>query len=161
MANYNERQKLVLEDVQIIFRNFSGKPSDYNREGDRNFTVILPTEELAQRLTEDGWNVKCRPGRDENDPPIYTLSVKVLFHDNPAEAYRDPKCYLVHEDGNLVQLTPETAGTIDNVRIRQCDMTIIPWCWSRNGHSGISAYLEAIYVNIETDPLALKYGNLG
>lgn len=33
---------ILLEDVRIIFRNFAGREGMYNREGDRNFAVLLP-----------------------------------------------------------------------------------------------------------------------
>ena len=39
----------IVEDARIIFRNFSGKEGQYNREGDRNFAVVLPPD-IAQQM---------------------------------------------------------------------------------------------------------------
>ena len=48
------KEILKIKDAVIFFKNFSGKPSDYNRQGDRNFAVAIPTVELAEQLHNDG-----------------------------------------------------------------------------------------------------------
>jgi hypothetical protein len=55
---------VLMEGVRIIFRNFAGKEGQYNREGDRNFGVILP-DDVAQQMLADGWNVKYLKPREE------------------------------------------------------------------------------------------------
>ena len=60
---------LQIDDARITYKNFSGEASQYNREGDRNFALVIPdcmvehpdTKELmplVDILKEDGWNVK-------------------------------------------------------------------------------------------------------
>ena len=58
---------VLMESVRIIFRNFSGKEGQYNREGDRNFAVLLD-DAVAERMAADGWNVKwLKPREDSED----------------------------------------------------------------------------------------------
>jgi hypothetical protein len=61
---------VLMEGVRIIFRNFSGKEGKYNREGDRNFAVLLD-DKTAHAMAEDNWNVKWlkpREGRRRRNP---------------------------------------------------------------------------------------------
>ena len=80
---------LQIDDCRIIYRNFEGRGDKYNREGDRNFAVIIPDQETADALINEGWNVKIKPPRDEDDDPFMFLPIKIKFND------RGPNAYLV------------------------------------------------------------------
>ena len=67
---------LQIDDARIIFRNFSGEPSKFNRAGDRNFAVVIPEQDIADALINDGWNVKIKPPREEGDTPFMYLPEK-------------------------------------------------------------------------------------
>ena len=58
---------LQIDDARIIYRNFSGTGSKFNREGDRNFAVVIEDPELADALINEGWNVKIKPPRDGDE----------------------------------------------------------------------------------------------
>ena len=78
---------LQIDDARIIYRNFAGAGSKYNREGDRNFAVIIPEKEMADALIAEGWNVKVKPPRDEDEDPFMFLPIKVKFNDSGPNAY--------------------------------------------------------------------------
>ena len=82
------RDILQIDDARIVYRNFSGTGSKFNREGDRNFAVVIPDQDMADELVNRGWNVKIKPPRDEDDAPFMFLPVKIKFNE------RGPKVYL-------------------------------------------------------------------
>lgn len=142
---------LQIDDARIIYRNFSGAGSKFNREGDRNFAVVIPTEELADRLTELGWNVKVKPPRDDDETPFMYLPVKVKFNE------RGPAAYLKSGD-NLVKLNEDTVSCLDDVDILSVDMDLRPFDWEVQDKSGRTAYLQSICVTQQIDRFAAKYG---
>lgn len=69
MANPRVNENLVIENARLLFRNFSGRESKYNRAGQRNFCVYIEDAADAQKLIDDGWNVRVRPPREDGEEP--------------------------------------------------------------------------------------------
>lgn len=72
-------KKVVLKNVKIGYRNFSGRPSRYNLEGNRNFFVII-TEKQMEELKSIGCSVKVFRNKDGGE--IYGLMIRVLGPSN-------------------------------------------------------------------------------
>lgn len=141
---------LQIDDARIIYRNFRGEGSKFNREGDRNFAVIIPNEELADALIHEGWNVKIKPPRDEEEAPFMYLPVKVKFND------RGPHVYL-RTGKKTNKLDEESIAMLDDIDIVSVDMDIRPYDWEVNGKEGRTAYLQSINVTQEIDRFAARY----
>lgn len=150
------RKMLQIDDARLIFRNFSGKPDKFNREGDRNFAIVIPTQEQADALLNDtnewgvGWNVKIKPPREDGDEPFRYLKVKLSFND------RGPAIYL-NSGGNRRRLTEETIGILDNIDIERVDLDIRPYDDTGNYGPFRSAYLQAMEVVQNIDRFAARY----
>lgn len=143
------RDILQIDDARIVYRNFSGTGSKFNREGDRNFAVVIPDQDMADELVNRGWNVKIKPPRDEDDAPFMFLPVKIKFNE------RGPKVYLQSGE-KTVELDEEGIDCLDDVDILGVDLDIRPYDWEVNGKQGRTAYLQSIRVVQEIDRFAAR-----
>lgn len=143
---------LEIEDARIIYRNFAGVGSKYNREGDRNFAVIIPNEEIKEQLVEEGWNVKIKPPRDEDDSPFMFLPVKIKFNNRGPAAY-------VRSGDSVTRLNKDTIDMLDEIDIQSVDLDIRAYDWEVNDKTGRSAYLQAINVTQNIDRFGARYAS--
>ena len=144
---------LQIDDARIIFKNFEGRGDKFNREGDRNFSLLIEDPNTAEALQREGWNVKIKEGRDEDDGPFMRLPVKVKFTDY------GPNVYLI-SGGRRVELDEESIGCLDNIDIETVDMDLRPYDWDVNGRTGRTAYLQSMQVVQRIDRFAARYANM-
>lgn len=149
-VTFAPRGILQIDDARIIYRNFSGLGSKFNREGDRNFSIVIDDQDVADALVEAGWNVKIKPPREEGDIPFMHLPVKVKFND------RGPTIYL-KSGSSLNKLDEESVECLDHVDILGVDLDIRPYDWEVNGKAGRTAYLQSIHVTQQVDRFAERY----
>lgn len=143
---------VTFEDVRIVFRNFAGKEGQYNREGDRNFAVLLD-DRMTQQLEDTGWNVKYLKPREEGDLPQAYLPVSVSYKGRP------PRVVMITSKGRN-PLDEAQIEVLDWVEIKSVDLIVRPYDWVVNAKSGRKAYLKSIFVIIHEDELELKYADL-
>lgn len=145
---------VLMEGVKLVFRNFAGKEQQYNREGDRNFAVLLNAD-VAVNMLEDGWNVKYMKPRedDEEETEQAYLQVSVGYKGRP------PKIWLITSRGRT-SLGEDEVEVLDWADITNADLIVRPYEWAVNGKTGVKAYLKSLFVTIEEDALERKYAEL-
>ncbi len=139
----------MVEDATLIFKNFSGKEGQYNREGDRNFAVILDPD-TARQMLEDGWNVRSLAAREEGDEETPYIQVAVNFNNRP------PRIVMITSTART-SLDEPSCEVLDWADIRVADLIARGYEWSVNGKTGVKAYLQSLFVTIEEDALERKY----
>lgn len=145
---------LEINEARIIWPNFEGRGDRFNKQGDRNFHLVIPDQEIAQAMMNDkneygnGWNVKIKT-REDGEPPFMHMLVKVKFNG------RGPNVYLV--SGNKqVALNEDTIKCLDDIDILSVDMDIRPYDGEMaNGQTFRTAYLSAMRVYQRVDRFAI------
>lgn len=144
------RGVLQIDDARLVFKNFRGEGGKFNREGERNFAVVIETDEQYQALLNDTnkygdpWNVKIKDPRDEGDTPFMYLPVKVKFNEN------GPAIHLISGRANTL-LTEASVAILDTVDILQVNLDIRPYDGEVNGKTYRTAYLKSIQVIQDID----------
>jgi hypothetical protein len=147
----DEAKTFMVEDARIIFRNFSGEPSQYNREGDRNFVVLLDRD-IAKEMADDGWNIKTLPAREEGDEDQPMITVAVGYKNRP------PIVTMIGSlSGIRTRMTEETVGVLDWADFESVDLIARGYDWEVNDKKGTKAYLQTMFVTIREDALQQKY----
>ena len=150
MANVNN---INIEGAMIIWKNFSGERDKFN-PGKRGFSVVIDDTVMADELRQEGWNVKDRPlqeGADDSEQE-WTLPVKLNMN-------RYTQVWLIVGNHKTL-LNEDTVAQLDVVDIVNCDISIRPYEWEMNGRTGITAYVDSMYVTIRENKFAEKYADL-
>ncbi len=165
VKKYDLDQKTIwLEDVKIMqgnYKNFSGRKSEYNRVGWRTFCIIIDDMAFAEQLKEDGWNVKIRAPRDEGDLPVYYLQLKLSYNTDESNVnglrFSNPIVKRI-SGSNIVELSAETCGQLDDDEVETVDVRIRPSQWTVRGDTGYTGYVKELYA-VVSESLADKYAS--
>lgn len=148
-------ENIYFENAEITFKNFSGRPTKYQRqEGFRTFSVVVDDPDMAQHLSEDGWNVRILRPRNEGDGPKHILDVSINFN-----FWKKPEIYMIC-DGHKTKLDEEDLDILDGADIITSDIVVRPRLWDDNGTTRIKAYLQELYVTIQQSRFAAKYADM-
>lgn len=154
---------VTIEDAQLVLRNFTGKPGDFNAEGDRNTGVILPAD-LAQAMIEDGWPVKKFKDSPDGGEGDYWIPVSVKYRDKMGQMLRTPpRIVMITETRNGRNRTPlgeEEVEMLDWANIKSADIIIRPYEYLVSGRAGVKAYVQSLFANVELDALEQKYADV-
>lgn len=147
--------KRSIEDTRLIFRNFTGAPSQFNAKGDRNVGVLLDPE-TAAAMEAEGWNVKYlkhREGDDPNEPQQAWIKAKVSY------AIKQPKIFMITSRGKS-PLGEDELQVLDFAEFQKIDVMLEPSFYEMNGKTGYSCYVSSLYATIVEDELDLKYADV-
>lgn len=151
----NSMPDVVLENVSLKFLNFSGRIDQYNANGRRKFSVVLPPE-VARDMEKDGWNVKWpkpRPDFPDDDPFDPTLAVEASYR------IFSPQITVVLGK-RRVNYTEDMLDLLDTADIINVDLVIQPSFYDNPTGAGVKAYLKKAFITIEEDVLDKKYAHL-
>lgn len=176
---------LQIDDAKIIFRNFAGAPSKFNREGDRNFAVVINdmvrSIDDVQKLKDNGWkDDEIFVNEDAAVVPAMVIADRLATEGwnvkirDPKEEFdnpfiflpvkikfndRGPRVYLV-SGNNTNNISEDMVSMLDNIDIITTSMDIRPYDWDVNGKTGRTAYLQVIEVVQNVDRFAERYNSI-
>ena len=149
MSNVNPIIIMGLNPTDIRWKNFTGKVTERNKYGKRQFTLFLDPEIIdVQALIDEGWKVKVREYDETDKPTEYSIVVDLNYnYENPPEI----DLIINSEDGGRahgVHLTEEDVYQLDDVVFTACNIIVRGW-WSKNKFTGewsIKAALDRLQV---------------
>lgn len=151
MATRKVEGLITIEDARIGFKNFSGAPDRFNKDGGKRSFCVFLDKEFAEDLLAKGWNIKWLPARDDEEENQGYIQVAVAFQ-------YPPKIVMI-SSGRRTVLNGMTVNLLDKVSFKTADLTITPYNWEMNGRTGVKAYLKTLYVVLEEDEFESKYAD--
>lgn len=153
----DKKLSLLMENAQLLFMNFAGRPGQYNAEGDRNFCVLIDAD-IADDMRADGWNVKQLKGYEGEEGDHY-IQIAVKYRDRNGKDLIPPKIILQSSKGregigeNLVDL-------LDVAEFSKVDLIINGRARVEDGETKVKGYLKTMYAHLYEDYLDKKYAEV-
>lgn len=106
-------KKITLTNVKIGYKNFAGRASLFNIEGNRNFVVYL-NDKQASMLRDLGCSVKTiKENKEKNIPTSHIVIVRVIYSDQVYISDLVPKVYIKLRGGQEKLLTEKDMTIMD------------------------------------------------
>lgn len=182
--SFGPRGMLQIDDARLTHKNFKGEGSKFNREGDRNFSLIIDDAIIHIKDIEE-FGIPCEQEIDERigedyrwvtAENLYDLLRRLDWNIKRKESReegekpfmylpvkikfndRGPSAYFM--SGNKSnKLTEETIAILDDVYMSEVNVDIRPYDWEVQGKTGRTAYLHSIEVTQEIlDRFAERHG---
>lgn len=155
--DFDKTENLVIENADIIFRNFRGIDRGYNPKHEKSFSLLVKEDRFdINAMKKDGWNLKALKPREgyENEPVNYHLPVTVRWDNFPPRIYLVTKVSRDDEKPRYrkTMLDEETSFMIDTAEIANVNVEISHGrTYDFNGKVGIKAYLKTMYIELVED----------
>lgn len=143
---------LTVEHAEIVWPNFSGRPTKANPSGGKQLFNLVLSEEMGARLFDMGWNIKVKEIRDNYDRDEQTMTVNwdvydgqyrnVFDHaliyvevivngngDNPPTIYRASE---YDGEKTMAPVPVDHWGDLDKYMMTDITVTVHPWLHGRN-----------------------------
>lgn len=149
-----ENNKIVsIENTRFIFEtNFSGDPRRDKFGSDKRYANIIVPEELAEELTDEGFNVRHTDPKDDEYEKTYFVRATVNY-----DSKFPPRIFLVSGDNPPELLDVESVGVIDTMYIRNVNVILSKYYNAKMDKW--SLYVRTMYVEqeLDDDPFAARY----
>lgn len=142
---FKQRGIVGIDDCEIIFKNFAGNKTQYNRNGKREFALKITDPADAEALIKDGWNVRIKDPRVEGENPRMHLPINVNFND------RGPNIWLNTGIARR-KMKEDEVHRLDFINILSVNMDIAPHRYQKDdGSCGKTAYLRGMEIFQDVD----------
>lgn len=149
-----ENKLVTIENTRFIWEtNFSGDPRRDKFGSDKRCVNIIIPEELANELTEEGFNVRNTVPKDDDDlDKTYYVRATVNY-----ESKFPPRVYLVSGDNQPELLNEETVGLIDTMYVLNVNAILSKYYNAKVDKW--SLYVRTLYIEqeLDSDPFASRY----
>jgi hypothetical protein len=122
------RETVVIEHAELVFRNFAGKETRFNKKDQKTFCVFIDDPEMVEALVENNWNMKQTKIREEGDEPRWYLPVEVKYEIKP------PNVVMITTKGKT-NLDNDNIEILDYADFKNVDLIVNPYDWTICGIS--------------------------
>ena len=117
-------KKITLTNVKIGYKNFAGRASLFNIEGNRNFVVYL-NDEQALMLRHLGCPVKTiKENKEKSIPKMCVVPVRVLYNDQVYNPDLRPRIYIKLRGGQEIFLAEQNMTIMDAFDVYEANLKL-------------------------------------